>query len=112
MHTYYKEIKIEEHMLYPSEIAQIAGLYSLSDKPATLLVSAILQEHIKTLDNYEQYYYVTKNNKNKVYSMEVYKPAMLNFFKSLIEEYGDSLPDKIQRNINNKNYSFKFNIEE
>lgn len=112
MYKYYKEIILEEHMLYPTEIAQIAGLTSVSGKPASLLVSAILQDYIKTLDNYEQYYYIVGNRRNKVYPIEVYTPAILNFLQSIVEEYGDILPNKIKRTVNNKVYTFKINTAE
>lgn len=113
MYTYYKMIKTEEHMLYPTEIAMIAGLYSLSDNPATMLVSAILAEYTSKIERYEQCYYLAKGNKqNKVYPKSVYVPAIVDFFSKLINEYGEDLPPKIQKKVGDKTYNFKIKIEE
>lgn len=113
MYTYYKEFKSEEHMLYPSEIAKLAGLYSLTDNPATMLVSAILQDHISNLDDYEQCFYIIKGGKqNKVYPKSIYVPAIVDFLSTIINEYGEEIPEVIQRQIGIKKYNFKIKIEE
>lgn len=113
MHTYYKVIKSEEHMLYPTEIAQLAGLYSLADNPATMLVSAILSEYTSKIEGYEQLYYLAKGNKqNKVYPKSVYVPAIVDFLSKIVNQYGEEIPSKIQRKVGDKNYNFKIRIEE
>lgn len=113
MYTYYKAVKTEEHMLYPTEIAELAGLYSLSGKPATMLVSAILSEYISNIEGYEQYYYLIKGGKqNKVYPKNVYVPAIVNFLSKLINQYGEEMPLEIQKRVGDKNYNFKIKLEE
>lgn len=111
MYTYYKEIKSEEHMLYATEIAELAGIYSLTDKPATALVSSVLYEHINSLKNYEQCYYLSGNynRKNKVYPKNIYVDAIMNFFRKITLVYGEDIPDanEITMVVLNKKYKFK-----
>lgn len=114
MYTYYKETQSEEHMLYATEIAELAGIYSLKNKPATALVSEILQDHIKSLDNYEQYYYLSGpyNRKNKVYPKSIYVQAIIDFFIGINCEYGNNIPEKLTTEFNNKKYKFTIIQEE
>lgn len=116
MYTYYKEVKSKEHMLYTTEIAQLAGIYSIKDKPAVALVREILNDYISTLDNYEQCYYLSGgyNRKNKVYPKDIYVPAIINFFVKINEEHGENIPPTLTAKYKNKNYVYKIkqDIEE
>ena len=114
MYTYYKETKTEEHMLYTTEIAELAGTYTLNGKPATALVSAILAKYTLKLDNYEQYYYLSGsyNRKNKVYPKDIYVKAIVEFFTAINDKHGTNIPDKLTARIDDKNYKFTLKIEE
>lgn len=113
MYTYYRVTKTEEHMLYPTEIAVLAGLYSLNENPATMLVSAILNEYTDHIEGYEQYYYLAKGGKqNKVYPKSVYVPAIVDFLSKIMNQHGENIPATLKRKVGDKNYNFKIKIEE
>ena len=90
MYTYYKKVQDEEHMLYATEIAELYGVVSVNNIPATRLVSRLLDEYIKKNNlEAEQHYYITKRGfQSKVYPASVYSVVMEEFKKSLLNLYG------------------------
>ena len=113
MYTYYKEVKVEEHMLYAGEIANLFKIETINGLPATNLVSAVLKEYIETLDDYEQVFYINSHGyKNKVYPASIYGEAMAAFMTCVINKYpNEDLyldNEKIfELKIADKNYKFR-----
>ena len=88
MYTYYKEVKVEEHMLYAGEIANLFKIETINGLPATNLVSAVLKDYIESLDDYEQIFYINSHGyKNKVYPVSIYGEAMAAFMTCVINKY-------------------------
>lgn len=83
MYQYYVAVEeeINEHMLYPSEIAILYGLIKY-DKPQYLSVTHAITKYCK--DNsieYRPFYYNTRNGLRKVYPAAIYVPAMESYLK-------------------------------
>lgn len=111
MYTYYNKVEKQEHLLYASEIAYSYGLKTINDKPATSLVSSLLDNYIKEkkLEDKQLYYKTHKGFMTKVYPMSIYSEVMFNLAKTLIKTYQnfDEEGKVFKINVNNKNYSFK-----
>lgn len=103
---YYKAIESKEHMLYLSEIACTYGIYSINQKPHVQLVSAIIQDHIKTLNNYEQLYYNAAKGLTKVYPYSIYNIAIKKIL--LKNNIKNNTTNKVI--INNKKFNFIWSI--
>lgn len=84
IYTYSMEIQSEEHFLYPREIAEIYGLYTLKDQPNARLVNLVLEEYrIKNgLDPYPVITYETKFGPSRCYPHVIYDPAMQWFVQT------------------------------
>lgn len=103
---YYKKVEIKEHMLYASEIAELFGILSRTNKPAIKFISQLLKEEIINKKE-EQLYYNAKDGLRKVYPKSIYIDAM----KKLNERLKHIKKDKqgfyyIKLN-NEKNYYIK-----
>lgn len=110
-YTYYKPVKSNEHMLYASEIADMYGILTTNNNPATRFIAAIIEDYIRRYKiEYEQLYYLTiRGFMTKVYSKEIYHAAMVKFAEELFKEYGNSIDehDVLTKTIKNTTYSFK-----
>lgn len=73
---YYIKKDIEEHMLYPTEIAMLFHIYSETGQPHKRLISRVLEIVCNNDPNYVQYYYCGKSL-NKVYAAKYYHKAIV-----------------------------------
>lgn len=111
-YTYYKSVKSNEHMLYASEIADMCGILSVANMPASRLITAILNRYIEKHNiKHEQLYYLTRSGfMTKVYPKDIYENAIIDFSKELAKELGDDFLDKqetLKATIYDRTYVFK-----
>nr|DAV25184.1 MAG TPA: hypothetical protein [Caudoviricetes sp.] len=77
MYKFYLEIKTEEHMLYPKEIAEAFGLYSMNGKPHSILIKAIILDYLESKQiEYTPIFYNSRNGLKEVFSAKYYMPAL------------------------------------
>lgn len=100
MYEFYALIKTDEHMLYPSEIAEMFGIYSSTCKPHSTLIKQIVLDYLKESNiPYQAIYFNSRHGLKEVFSREHYAPA-LERFKLIADE-------NKYRSINNRSYYFK-----
>lgn len=95
LYTYWEEKKSNEHYLLAHEIAQIFNIFSMSGKPHTILVGALLRDYIQS-HGLKQYYYCSRQKMLPVFPQEVYSPAI-----NILSQANNTIT------ICNKNYKFK-----
>lgn len=85
MYVYQMEIKSEEHMLLPSEIAKGYGLLTEKGQPHTKLIAKILEEYrLKNhLESYPVITYTSGWGPLRVYPAAIYAPAMTWFIQTV-----------------------------
>jgi len=71
-YTYYKELQSDEHMLFAKEIAELYGV--TSQKVASIIEHYAKQHEIVV----PRLFYKTKYGLARVYSQELWSPAMTN----------------------------------
>jgi hypothetical protein len=77
MYKFYLEIKTEEHMLYPKEIAEAFGLYSMNGKPHSTLTKVIILDYLESNQiEYMPIFYNSKNGLREVFAAKHYIPAL------------------------------------
>lgn len=83
MYTYYKEVQIEEHMLYASEIATMYGIcLTVGDnKPHAQLVTSIIDDYVKAYAPQIEPLFYRSKFMARVYPEALYLPAIYRFFK-------------------------------
>lgn len=110
-YTYYKPVKSNEHMLYVSEIANMYGILTTNNKPASRFTVAILENYIREhkIESEQLYYLTIRGFMTKVYPREIYHAAMVKFAEELFKEYGNFIDehDVLTKTIKNTTYSFK-----
>lgn len=85
MYEYYLKVISNEHMLYLNELAELYNIYSLSNKPHTKLLKAIILDYLDYNHlSYCPVFYNTKNGLKEVFSKDIYEPAIEKFKKLYI----------------------------
>lgn len=76
-----KKVELDEHMLSASEIATLYSIVTVESKqPHSLMVSAVIREHIRANNmNISEYYYPHSRGCMRVYPVMLWKPIMDKF---------------------------------
>ena len=102
IYKYYIQVFSDEHMLFASELAEVYGIYSLSDKPHYALVKTAITDYIDNNNiKHMPIFYETKKGLREVFPREYYEPAL----KSLLTN-----SEGVYISNKNKKYYFKNNI--
>lgn len=107
---YFKEVKLDEHLLYATEIATLYNVRTYpSGKPAKGLISSLLNEYLELvgLDKDQLYYHTVSGYMVKVYSQQVYSLVMNKFFREIYLKYNK---DDLYIEYEHKNRKYKITV--